>query len=422
MNVLKKFKGKTVSDYYNYAYNAFFGLINRIWFKLLCVKPIDEKLIVLESNDDCCDNAYAFFDYLRSTGISDEYCIVWLVDHKENFHDTSRVKYVRKRPHPLYDSDTINALVTCKWYIFDHVNAFAILNKREQQKVVYLCHGYAGFKAKKGYNKLKVDLIVTTGEVPLQGCNDFFGNQIPKAVLGFSRLDYFYTNKKYDFAKELCNIGYYKKNLIWLPTFRKSDIKSISEDYLNNTETGLPLLETEEDFLRFNSFLAKESIQVIIKIHPLQSGFDFFKKKFSNIKIIGNQYLFENEIQLYQIIPVFDALITDYSSVSTDYLLLDKPIVYILDDIEEYKKTRGLYPEDPLVYMPGDHVYSYEQLKSAIIRIARNDDQYSKEREDLVSLFHKYQDGHSSKRIAKYLGIERGSNNTHGNSSYFTQN
>ena len=111
--------------------------------------------------------------------------------------------------------------------------------------------------SKKGYNRIKADLIITTGDIPLQGCIDFFGNQCNLVVLGFSRLDYFYFNNKFEYAKSLFNTANYKKNLIWLPTFRKSNIKSISEEYLDNTETGLPLLETEEEFLRFNTFLSK---------------------------------------------------------------------------------------------------------------------------------------------------------------------
>lgn len=406
MKMFQRLKGKTKEDYINYLNSKFWNIINQFWFCALSLRPVDQKLIVLESNGDCCDNAYAFFDYLCSSGVGDKYHFVWLVDHKQNFVNSDRIKYVTKRPHPLYDIDTMHALATCRWYVFDHVNAFANLKKRKGQSVTYLCHGYAGFKAKKGYNKLKVDSIITTGDIPLQGCYDFFGKECNTVVLGFSRLDYFYSNNNSQLAKELFECSKFKKNLIWMPTFRKSKIKCISEDYLDDTETGLPLLETEEDFLRFNSFLRRESIQVIIKIHPLQEEFEFFKQKFSNIKIIDNDYLSKNGIQLYQTIPVFDALITDYSSVSTDYLMLEKPIIYILDDIDEYKQSRGLYPDNPLEYMPGRHVYSYEQFEQSVLEILIDKDEFVESRRALMPLFHKYQDGFASKRIAEYLGIE----------------
>ena len=113
-------------------------------------------------------------------------------------------------------------------------------------------------------------------------------------------------------------------------------------------------------------------------------------------------------LQLYQFIPVFDALITDYSSISTDYFLLDKPIIYILDDIEEYKKSRGLYPPNAIDFMPGDHVVNISQLENAIERIVNGIDFYKNERNILLPKFHAYQDGNASKRILNHLEIVKG--------------
>ena len=48
-----------------------------------------------------------------------------------------------------------------------------------------------------------------------------------------------------------------------------------------------------------------------------------------------------------------DALITDYSSVYFDYLLLDKPIGFTVDDMELYIKDRGFIFNNPEEYMPG---------------------------------------------------------------------
>ena len=58
-------------------------------------------------------------------------------------------------------------------------------------------------------------------------------------------------------------------------------------------------------------------------------------------------------IQLYELLGQTDALMTDYSSVAVDYMLCDKPIAFLLEDYEAYRKNRGFVFEDPLQYMPG---------------------------------------------------------------------
>ncbi len=46
-------------------------------------------------------------------------------------------------------------------------------------------------------------------------------------------------------------------------------------------------------------------------------------------------------LQLYEFIHCADALVSDYSSVAIDYLLLDRPLGFTLDDYKEYTQSRG---------------------------------------------------------------------------------
>lgn len=407
MNTMKNIYPQLPERIFNsikYRLTTFLDLLRLSGYKLF---PINPNLIVFESNGDCCDNAYALFDYMRSNEYIGKYKVIWLVDHIENFQDNENVSYAYKRAKPFYTAKTLKAIATCNWYIYDHVNVIDRFKRRKGQNSIYLCHGYAGFKASTSKGNFKADYAITTGKIPKQGCNDWLKDGIKTEILGFSRLDYFYNKNQLIEEKinNLINPRKFKINFLWMPTFRKSNIKSLSEDYLNNTETGLPLLITFGCFEEFNKYLQNINVQLVLKLHPLQASFDFFNCKFSNIKILKNEDLEREGIQLYQFIPIFDALITDYSSISTDYFLLDKPIVYILDDIEEYKKSRGLYPENALDYMPGDHVYNIDELKAAIERILNGEDKYRKERNELLPLFHTYQDGNASKRILDHLGI-----------------
>ena len=56
----------------------------------------------------------------------------------------------------------------------------------------------------------------------------------------------------------------------------------------------------------------------------------------------------KKQIKLYELIGISDGLLSDYSSVAVDYLLLDRPLGYVLADYNIYKEKRGFVFEDPL--------------------------------------------------------------------------
>ena len=414
MKFLTKIKEKGISGCIGYIkYRIIYRVIklhNKILFDNYKKISIDEHSILLESEGDCCDNAYALFDYMKQTGYIGKYHVTWLVDHPENFCNEENIRYVKKNIYESFSAKTRKALRTCKWYIYDHCNLMAGFEKKNGQRISYLCHGYAGFKAAKGITALnfKADEEFTTGEIPVQGCIDWHGTRAEKYVLGFSRLDYFYNYKEeYQvLSQQLIDKKNFRKVFLWMPTFRQSISKELSEDYFVN-ETGLPLFSTIDSMGIFNDYLKHLDIKIVLKIHHLQAGLDIFNKNYSNIQFISDEDISKSGLQLYQFIPIFDALITDYSSISTDYFLLDKPIIYVLDDIEEYNKSRGLYPDNALDLMPGDHVYSIKEFKIAIERIMAGEDMYREERNNLLPKFHTYQDGNASKRILDHLGITK---------------
>lgn len=388
----------------------FFFPINTAIYKICLKFPINDKLIVMESEGDLSDNAYALYHYMKENGITDRYKVVWLVENKREARKREKAVFVTKNPIWI-EIRRAYYLATCKWYIYDHGCVLPLDYHRKDQKVIYLCHGYAGFKMPKGNLKSRakkmLDEVITTGDIPLKGVIDFFDMEEENVkTLGFSRLDWFYSdlnqvraqlNTRYSFDS-------YDKVLLWMPTFRKSTSINISEDYLD-TGTGLPLLISKEQFVEFNRFLKERNILCILKLHHLQAEMEIFQKKQSNILILRDRDFQNLGIQLYQFIPLTHALISDYSSISTDYMLLDKPMMFILDDYEEYNKSRGVYPENALELMPGDHIYTIEQLQDAIVRVSLGEDSYRSQRELLVPRFHCFQDGNSSKRILDYLGI-----------------
>jgi CDP-glycerol glycerophosphotransferase (TagB/SpsB family) len=64
-------------------------------------------------------------------------------------------------------------------------------------------------------------------------------------------------------------------------------------------------------------------------------------------------------------LPLCDVLVTDYSSLAFDFMLLQRPIVYFVPDIDEYASNRGFYfpPEE---MMPGPLIRDPRDLAGAI--------------------------------------------------------
>ena len=376
--------------------------------------PVDDRLIVMESEGDLSDNAYALYDYMRANGYLKKYHVVWLVDNiegakkrKERFPNTI---FVQKRPIRL-NKKWAEVLATCKWYIYDHCNLLAPLVKREEQMVVYLSHGW-GYKAAKGgftTNDLThYDMITVTGPIPAKGMSEYWQEPEEKAVItGYPRLDYFFhpdtsvldkINKKWHFDQ-------YHKVIFWMPTFRQSNNESLSEDYIKN-QTGLPIFETRDSLLEFSDFLKEKNLILVFKLHHLQAALPVFQSHFDNILLVRDEELHNLGVQLYQFISMADVMISDYSSISIDFLLKDKPIVFTLDDYKEYDKSRGLFPKNAIDYMKGYHVYNQKELEESISEIAEEVDTYKDDRDAIMKDYHTYTDGYSAMRVLNAIGVK----------------
>lgn len=383
--------------------------------------PIDGRLVVLESEGDLSDNAYALYDHMREAGYLERYRVVWAVDdldaavrlkeaEPDRWPNTEFVCKTSVGPWGV-NHNLAKALATCRWLIFDHCNLMSHLAKRDEQELVYLSHGW-GYKAPKGADSAsdvtRWDLMTATGPLAAKGLAEYWQYPLEKSVVtGYPRLDYLFEDDPVVSEKvnEAFHLSDYRKVVFWMPTFRKSVASTLSEDYIHN-ETGLPIFNTLDDLRSFSTFLKAKDILLVFKLHHLQAELPVFQEKFDNIIVVRDEELHYLGLQLYQFVRFADALISDYSSIAIDYLVMDRPIVFTLDDYEQYAKSRGLFPEDAIDYMPGYHVYDEAGLEDALSEIADGIDRYKEERSAIVGQYHTYKDGGSSKRVLKAAGID----------------
>lgn len=381
-------------------------LWNLAFYNLFCLLPVDRRSIVLESEGDCMDNGYGLFHYLESHGYLGKYHVTWMVDHPENFQNTKNVNYVSKDIYK-FNIRRDHILARCGYYLYDHFSMFDWKHYRRQKgkKVAYLTHG-CGFKAATNDVPCTADEVYITGKVYTVPMIKFC-NCAPDAILdlGFPRSDYLFEpigEKQRQFMAHH-GLDRAKKLFLWMPTFRQSSCAAISETYFQS-ETGLPVLTKEADLLKLDEFLGENRAKCIFKIHHLQKELGAFQNTYKNIMVLKDEDLQAFGLQLYQFIAITDVLITDYSSVSTDYMLLDRPIIYTMDDYEDYKKSRGFSIEDPQKYFVGYHVYNMEQLFQSIAGCMEKDE-YKQKRAEVLPEMHTHPDGFAAKRILDHLKI-----------------
>ena len=117
--------------------------------------------------------------------------------------------------------------------------------------------------------------------------------------------------------------------------------------------------------------------------------------KYSNIQFLNNQGTNDINRILYHI----DVLITDYSSVFYDFLVLDRPILFAPFDLDEYQQIdRELY-EEYTSATPGPVCQNWNEIQIQLEKYFSNGDTYQAEREKIFNQYFKYCDNHNSKRI-----------------------
>ena len=192
-----------------------------------------------------------------------------------------------------------------------------------------------------------------------------------------------------------------RKAVIWMPTFRKSELGGCAENEIE-LPCQLPGIRDEEELKQIDAYLRREQILLIIKKHPLQTGWDQEEQGFTNIRYVSEDLLDRKEVRLYELIGVCDGLLSDYSSVAVDYLLLNRPLGYVLADYEIYKEKRGFVFDDPLEYMPGEKIYNAEDMIKYLKHLSEGTDTYMQERAQMLLQMHNKTESYC-KRLAEYL-------------------
>ena len=361
--------------------------------------PKNRRQILLESNSDFCDNTRALYDYLVREGYASKYRFVWCVTDPRAFREkgmpsTKWVSFKKKEGFLLYFWRMARS-----YYVFYTHYVPPFCNARAQL-VVNLWHG-TPLKTLEGHvhpDSLFDFLLSPSNAFNPILAGSFHMSEDKLVQVGYPRCDLLFEESG-ALRRLGVDVSGYRKVLLWMPTFRRPADGQYTDAQVN--PTGLPLLETDRELEALNGVLARQRLLLLIKLHPGQDMTGVSLKTLSHIRMLTNQELDEKGVQLYHLVGEADALLTDYSSIYFDYLLLNRPIGFIIDDIGDYRKNRGFVVEDPLPLMPGEKIRTVEELDAFLAMLARDQDGWEEGRQRVCRLANRFTDGNSSKRFAE---------------------
>jgi CDP-glycerol glycerophosphotransferase (TagB/SpsB family) len=197
----------------------------------------------------------------------------------------------------------------------------------------------------------------------------------------------------------------FSKVYLWMPTFRKGG------GYCRNDSTaefpyGIPLVENEQMMNELQKFLEENNSLLVIKVHPMQDPDTLTLLHGSdNILVLTGQTVKELGVDNYRLIKSADALISDYSSIAYSYLLLNRPMAFVLSDLKDYKL--GLSVEDPEPYLAGQKIFTFDDMLKFLKDVIEGRDEYVEKRHALQDYLFDHRDGNAARRLAEFMGLEQ---------------
>lgn len=349
--------------------------------------------IVFESAPDLSDNTKAVFDEMLRRGLNAKYKFCWWVsgDRKSlpRFPNTFYIDKKTPWNRLVFQWVTLRAkcIICC--------NVF-LVSRLPSRKAFYLTHGTA-LKRLNGYvlpEGISYTLVASEGVKEVMA-RELKGDIRTFFALGYPRNDILlHANQDLHAFLE----GDFRKVIVWYPTFRQR------KDGINTaSKNALPVLHDTHTAVRLNEIAAENEILLVVKPHFAQDIRYVSDFGLSNIRFISDSFFAQHQISSYEFVGSCDALITDYSSIYFDYLLCNKPVAVIWEDIEDYRKNPGL-AMDADYYMQGaEKIYDLAGFAHFIRCVAAGEDRYCAQRAKINAEVNYASDDQNARRVVDFI-------------------
>ena len=154
---------------------------------------------------------------------------------------------------------------------------------------------------------------------------------------------------------------------------------------------------------KLSKILENEGLTLAVRVHPKQTN--KIINEISALDEAENQRIYiDRSEDIYCSLIEYDVLVTDYSSIYFDYLLLDRPIVFYNNDQQEYESNERSFYYDVDEVRPGPRLNNWFDIIDYIKGLKEGADTYKRKRKQLNKRFNSYS-GSASEGI--YNNIRR---------------
>ncbi|MGO2632953.1 MAG: CDP-glycerol glycerophosphotransferase family protein [Galactobacter sp.] len=148
-----------------------------------------------------------------------------------------------------------------------------------------------------------------------------------------------------------------------------------------------PSVPTEAEADALQSLAADLDLLLVFRPHPLGRGaYEAAVAGHDRLVMAGTARLPD----VNQVLAAFDVLITDYSSVATEFSLTGGHLLFLAPDLEHYEGSRGLY--EPYVATVGEYSTDWTQLGERLRRLLSDEAEAARSRARTVALRQRFYD------------------------------
>lgn len=391
-------------------------LLDRVLQRLIPAKPNRFSYI---SIPDYADNAY--YQYLHCLKTRSNIEHIWLIRESVDAHKIQD-EFERVSQHSGQTGNSLRVVskyglqgywlfLTSKVVFHTH-GTFSFHNSTIDRDIVNLWHGMP-IKAVGALNRITPNRYPTFGTLHV-ATSVFFQEIIGRAftapvdrvkVSGLPRCDVLSAATPAASQRatilEALGLATDAKLILWLPTYRterkrNGELTAEMRSFLDDIEADL--------LTSLNQWAEQLGYAVVVKPHPFDLvDNSHLPEELSSFRILPAKLWQETGVQLYDVLAISDALLSDISSVVIDFLVTGRPIGIIGFDADTYTRDVLFDPEEFFVLRNVTRMTTQEAIASFFERVV-NSERDATSQDDHIQRFYSASAGSSAEAILQEIG------------------